>query len=106
MFEIKRDVISLHAVKADTKRVIELMNGGIEGNTLQFGAVVFSTMAECIHGQKVIRDRVALFRERLLEWQNSEGYDNMRLDLIFGGVKERPAGDFWAPLALIAERAH
>jgi len=104
-FEVKRDVRSLSTIKADTTRIIDLLDGGVEGNTLQFGAVMFSTMAECVHGQKIIRDRIALFRKSLLDWQNTEGHHNLRLNIISGGIKKRRAGDFWAPLALIAERA-
>lgn len=103
-FEIKRDVHSLHLVKPDTRRIIGLLDGGVEGNTLQFGAVVFSTMADCVHGKKVIRDRVDLFRERLHDWRRAQGYDHMRLNIIRGEIKKRPAGDYWAPLALVCER--
>jgi hypothetical protein len=104
-FEVKRDVNQLSAIKPDTLRIIELLNNGVEGNTLQFGAVMFSTMAECVHGKKVIRDRVALLRERLHEWQRHEGYNDFNLNIICGGIKKRRAGDHWASLALIAERA-
>lgn len=103
-FEVKRDVASLHTLKADTKRIIDLMNGGVAGDTLQFGAVVFSTMAECVHGEKIIRNRVALLRERLHDWRRAEGYEHMRLNIIRGRTKRREAGDYWAPLALVCER--
>jgi len=103
-FEVKRDVVTLNTIKKDATRIFDMLNGGVEGNTLQFGAVVFSTMAECIHGPKVIRDRLALFRKRLIEWQKAEGYDNLRLNIISGGIKKRRAGDHWAPVALIVER--
>lgn len=103
-FEIKRDVNTLSTIKPDTRRIIGLLNGGVEGNTLQFGAVVFSTMADCVHGKKVIRDRVSLLRERLLDWQRREGCQDLRLNIICGGIKKRRAGDYWAALALIAER--
>lgn len=105
-FEIKRDVVSLHTIKADTQRIIALMNGGVAGDTLQFGAVVFSTMAECVHGEKVIRDRVQLLRERLHDWRRAQGYEHMRLNIIRGEIRKREAGDYWAPLALLCERAN
>lgn len=102
--EVKRDVNTLSTLKFDTNRIIGLLNGGVEGNTLQFGAVMFSTMADCVHGKKIIRDRTAAFRERLYDWKRAEGHDNMNLYIICGGIKKRRAGDFWAPMALIAER--
>lgn len=104
--EVKRDVTTLSTLKFDTTRIIGLLNGGVEGNTLQFGAVVFSTMADCVHGKKVIRDRAAMFRERLYDWKRDQGHDNMNLYLASGRIKKRRAGDFWAPMALVAERAH
>ena len=103
-FEIKRDVQSLHKIKSDVERILFMMNGGLDGNTLQFGAVMFSTMAESAHGQKVIRDRVAQFRANLDDWRETLGAKNRRLNIISGGVKKRRAGDYWAPLALVAER--
>ena len=104
VFEIKRDVIGLSEIKKDARRIIEMMNGGVEGNTLQFGAVLFSTMADCVHGRKVIRDRVEMLRDQLYDWRRAEGYEHMILNIIRGEIKKRPAGDFWAPLALICER--
>ena len=104
--EVKRDVMTLSTLKFDTNRIIGLLNGGVEGNTLQFGAVVFSTMADCVHGKKIIRERTARFRERLYDWKRDQGHDNMNLYIVCGGIKKRRAGDFWAPMALVAERAH
>ena len=103
-FEVKRDVQTLSALKPDTRRIIGLLSGGVEGNTLQFGAVIFSTMADCVHGKKVIRDRVTMLREGLLKWQRREGCNAVRLNIISGGIRRRRAGDYWASLALIAER--
>lgn len=104
-FEIKRDVLSLNAVKPDLERILWMLNGGVEGNTLQFGAVMFSTMAESVHGRHVIRKRLDTFRDRLREWQRTlPGGRGKRLHIISGGVKTRPAGDHWAAVALVAER--
>ncbi len=103
-FEIKRDVQHFSKIKPDVERIMSLLNGGVDGNTLQFGAVMFSTMAESLHGQKVIRDRVHDFRERLDGWHAAYGNGNRRLNIISGGIKKRRAGDYWAPLALVAER--
>ena len=105
-FEIKRDVQSLNKIKNDVERILYLMGDGVDGNTLQFGAVMFNTMAESIHGQKVIRDRVAHFRNHLDDWRVTLGGKNHRLNIISGGIKKRRAGDYWAPLALVAERIH
>lgn len=103
-FEIKRDVQSLNKVRRDVERILYLMGDGVDGNTLQFGAVMFSTMAESLHGQKVIRDRVSQFRKQLDDWRTTMCGPNRRLNIISGGVKKRRAGDHWAPLALVAER--
>jgi len=103
-FEIKRDVQSLNKIKPDVERILYMMNGGVDGNTLQFGAVMFNTMAESVHGRKIIRDRVNQFRDRLDDWRISLGSEKRRLNIISGGIKKRRAGDYWAPLALVAER--
>jgi len=105
-FEIKRDVQSLNKIKGDVERILYLMDDGIDGNTLQFGAVMFNTMAECRHGGHVIKARVAQFREHLEGWRTTLGGKNRRLNIISGGIKKRRAGDYWAPLALVAERAN
>lgn len=104
-FEVKRDVSNLSVIKADARRIIGMLDGGVEGNTLQFGAVLFSTMAECVHGKQVIRDRVASLRDHLYDWQHQEDYRDLRLNIISGGIKKRRAGDYWASVALVAERA-
>jgi len=103
-FEIKRDVQSLSKIKRDVERILYLMGEGCDGNTLQFGAVMFNTMAESLHGKKVIRDRVAQFHDQLADWR--DGFDDKkhRLNIIAGEIKKRRAGDHWAPLALVAER--
>jgi len=103
-FEIKRDVQSLGKIRKDVERILHLMNGGMDGNTLQFGAVLFNTMAESMHGQKVIRDRIAHFRDQLSGWRTELCGPNRRLNIISGSIKKRRAGDHWAPLALVAER--
>lgn len=103
-FEIKRDVQYFSSVQSDLERILYLMNDGVDGNTLQFGAVMFSTMAESIHGRQVIRSRTDDFRERLLNWHEEMGLTRNRLNIIRGKIKKRRAGDFWAPMAVIAER--
>jgi len=103
-FEIKRDVQSLNKIKSDVERILYLMGGGIDGNTLQFGAVMFNTMAESTHGHHVLKARVAQFREHLEGWRTSLGGKNHRLNIISGSIRKRRAGDYWAPLALVAER--
>lgn len=103
-FEIKRDVHSLGKVKQDVERILYLMGEGVEGNTLQFGAVLFNTMAESVHGKQVIKNRVAQFHENLHKWRNTMCGRNRRLNIISGTIKKRRAGDFWAPVALVAER--
>ena len=104
-FEIKRDVQSLNKIKTDVERILYLMGDGVDGNTLQFGAVMFNTMAESMHGQQVIKSRVSQFREQLEDWRVTLGGKHRRLNIIAGRVKKRRAGDYWAPLALVAERA-
>jgi len=104
-FEIKRDVQSLNKIKNDVERILYLMGGGIDGNTLQFGAVMFNTMAECSHGRHILKARVAQFRERLEDWRTNLGGKDHRLNIISGGIRKRRAGDYWAPMALVAERA-
>ncbi len=103
-FEIKRDVQTLGTVKADVERLLYLLNGGVDGNTLQFGAVMFSTMAESIHGRQVIKKRVEEFQKRLDGWRTTWGCHNRRLNIVCGDIKKRRAGDYWAPIALVAER--
>ncbi|HEY9078640.1 hypothetical protein [Magnetovibrio sp.] len=103
-FEIKRDVQSLNKIKTDVERILYLMGDGVDGNTLQFGAVMFNTMAESMHGQQVIKSRVSQFREQLEDWRVTLGGKHRRLNIIAGRVKKRRAGDYWAPLALVAER--
>jgi len=104
-FEIKRDVQSLNKIKSDVERILYLMNGGgVEGNTLQFGAVLFNTMAECMQGRHVIKTRVSHFRDQLEDWRTTMGGKNYRLNIISGSIKKRQAGDYWAPIALVAER--
>lgn len=105
-FEIKRDVQSLNKIKGDVERILYLMGDGVDGNTLQFGAVMFNTMAESAHGRHVIKARVAQFREHLEDWRTNLGGKNRRLNIISGGIKKRRAGDYWAPMALVAERAN
>jgi len=105
-FEIKRDVQSLGKIKNDVERILYLMGGGVDGNTLQFGAVMFNTMAESGHGRHVIKNRVNQFRDQLDDWRTTMGGKNRRLNIIAGGIKKRRAGDYWAPLALVAERTH
>jgi len=103
-FEIKRDVQSLGKIKSDVERILYLMGDGVEGNTLQFGAVMFNTMAESSHGRHVIKARVSQFREQLEDWRTTIGGKKRRLNIIAGSIKKRRAGDYWAPLALVAER--
>lgn len=104
-FEIKRDVQSLNKIKSDVERILYLMNGGgVDGNTLQFGAVMFNTMAECMQGRHIIKTRVSHFRDQLEEWRVTMGGKKCRLNIISGSIKKRQAGDYWAPLALVAER--
>lgn len=103
-FEIKRDVQSLGKIKSDVERILYLMGDGVEGNTLQFGAVMFNTMAESSHGRHVIKARVSQFREQLEDWRTTIGGEKRRLNIIAGSIKKRRAGDYWAPLALVAER--
>jgi len=105
-FEIKRDVQSLNKIKNDVERILYLMGGGVDGNTLQFGAVMFNTMAESSHGRHIIKTRVAQFRDHLEGWRITLGGKHRRLNIICGGIKKRRAGDYWAPLALVAERTH
>ncbi|MCW8914229.1 MAG: hypothetical protein OQK24_00085 [Magnetovibrio sp.] len=103
-FEIKRDVQTLSTVKTDVERILYLLNGGVDGNTLQFGAVMFSTMAESIHGRQVIKNRVEQFQKKLDGWRTTMGAHNRRLNIVCGDIKKRRAGDYWAPMAVIAER--
>ncbi|MBL4615917.1 MAG: hypothetical protein JKY27_13750 [Magnetovibrio sp.] len=103
-FEIKRDVQSLNKVKQDVERILYLMGDGVEGNTLQFGAVLFNTMAESAHGKQVIKNRMAQFHKNLETWRTTMCGKNRRLSIISGSIKKRAAGDFWAPMALVAER--
>jgi len=105
-FEIKRDVQSLGKIKSDVERILYLMGDGVDGNTLQFGAVMFNTMAESSHGRHVIKSRVSQFREQLEDWRTTMGGKSRRLNIIAGSIKKRRAGDYWAPLALVAERSH
>lgn len=104
-FEIKRDVQSLSKIKNDVERILYLMGGGgVDGNTLQFGAVMFNTMTESHHGRQVIKNRVSQFRDQLEDWRITMGGKKRRLNIIAGSIKKRRVGDYWAPLALVAER--
>lgn len=103
-FEIKRDVQSLGKIRRDVERILYLMGEGTDGNTLQFGAVVFNTMAESLHGRKIIRDRVAHFNAQLETWRPVLCGNNRRLNVISGSIRKRSAGDHWAPVAVVVER--